>query len=221
MSYNLEKHAMRHGRLDWPRPSELTPAAREVYDRIVGGPRASAAPAFQLADDEGRLQGPFNAMLVNPRVGDAVQALGAAIRYATDLRDREREIAILALAVARRSAFEWYAHERVGLRAGLSEDEVEALGEGRAAETFSPSERVVHATVVTLTRDGELGEEEYTAAVTALGLPKLADLVALVGYYDLLALSLRVWRTPLPAGEVPRFGENGDQDNRPPSTRST
>jgi hypothetical protein len=33
----------------------------------------------------------------------------------------------------------------------------------------------------------------------------LAELVVLVGYYDLLALSLRVWRTPLPAGENSPF----------------
>jgi hypothetical protein len=31
------------------------------------------------------------------------------------------------------------------------------------------------------------------------------DLIALVGYYDLLALSLRVWRTPLPDGAEAPF----------------
>ena len=36
--------------------------------------------------------------------------------------------------------------------------------------------------------------------------PGLMDLVAFVVYYDLLALSLRVWRTPLHAGTEPPFG---------------
>jgi 4-carboxymuconolactone decarboxylase len=57
---------VRHGRLSWPVPTELTTAARAVYDKIVGGPRASAASAFRLVDAAGRLEGPFNAMLLSP-----------------------------------------------------------------------------------------------------------------------------------------------------------
>ncbi|WP_239460169.1 carboxymuconolactone decarboxylase family protein [Nocardioides daejeonensis] len=43
------------------------------------------------------------------------------------MTDRGREIAILMVAVATASDFEWYAHERVGLAVGLSEAELAAL----------------------------------------------------------------------------------------------
>lgn len=196
-----------HGRLPWPRPDELDPARRSVYDSIAGGPRASGP--FRLVDEDGRLEGPFNAMLVAPAVGHPLQELGAAIRYRTSLSDRAREIAILALAFIRRSEFEWYAHERVGRRAGLTEEEMQTLLQGDTPATLSEQEDAVLATTKALASQGDLDDEAYAAAEKVLGHEPLVELVVLVGYYDLLALSLRVWRTPLPAGEPAVFDADG------------
>ncbi len=83
-----------HGRLPWFAPDELAPDARELYERIVGGPRTQVARAFPLTDDTGRLNGPFNAMLLSPAIGNALQELGAAIRYRSNLagpRARNRD----------------------------------------------------------------------------------------------------------------------------------
>jgi 4-carboxymuconolactone decarboxylase len=192
-----------HGRLPWPRPEELDSSRREVYDAIAAGPRASGP--FQLLDAEGRLEGPFNAMLVSPGIGLALQELGAAVRYRTSLSDRAREIAILALAALRRSDFEWYAHERVGRRAGLTDDEMAALQKGGPPDTFSEQERAVLDASRALGNAGDLDDEAFAAAQATLGREMLAELIVVVGYYDLLALSLRVWRTPLPAGETSPF----------------
>jgi 4-carboxymuconolactone decarboxylase len=194
-----------HGRLAWFKPHELDAGARDLYDRIAGGPRAQGPQAFELADEHGRLHGPFNALLISPEVGSAVQELGSAIRYKSDLTPRAREIAILELAVLRQSAFEWYAHERVGKQSGLSEAELAALRAGEPAPTFTPTEALVRSTVQILVRDRDLDETQFTAISEALGERGLMDLIALVGYYDLLALSLRVWRTPLPAGAQAAF----------------
>lgn len=198
-----------HGRLPWPRPDELDEPRRRVYDAIAGGPRASGP--FRLIDDEGRLEGPFNAMLVSPGVGMALQDLGAAVRYRTALTDRAREIAILALAAVRRSDFEWYAHERVGRHAGLTDDELASLIRSEEPAGLTDDERVVLCTTVALATRGDLDDEEFEQAVATLDRPGLAELVVLVGYYDLLALSLQVWRTPLPAGEISPFSRSHDK----------
>src|SRR4051794_18477744 len=58
---------MEIGRLPHPTPGELDDDQRAVYDAITGGPRGSGP--FRLTDAEGRLHGPFNAMLVNPQLG--------------------------------------------------------------------------------------------------------------------------------------------------------
>lgn len=191
-----------HGRLSWPAPDELDPARRAVYDAIVGGPRADARPAFRLTDPAGRLEGPFNAMLINPALGDALQRLGAAIRCRTALPDRCREIAILTVAVERASDFEWYAHQRVGRRLGLTEGELAALRAGVDHVGFSAMERLVRRAILALCRERDLDDNLYAAVEEAIGREQLDEVVTLVGYYDLLALSLQVWRTPLPEGEL-------------------
>jgi 4-carboxymuconolactone decarboxylase len=196
-----------HGRLPWPAPSELGETARALYDRITGGPRATGPRAFPLTDEDGRLQGPFNAMLLSPEVGTALQELGAAIRYRSSLPARAREIAILELSVLRRSSFEWYAHALAGKQAGLTDAEIAALHEGTAAATLDATETLVRRLVGTLVRERDLDDATYASAAETLGPRELMELIALVGYYDLLALSLRVCRTPLPAGAPPAFDE--------------
>ncbi|MGQ4599818.1 carboxymuconolactone decarboxylase family protein [Nocardia sp. R6R-6] len=190
-----------HGRLFWPTREELDEERRAVYDKIVGGPRSAGPATFQLTDAQGRLEGPFNAMLVNPSVGDALQELGAAIRYRTQLTAREREIAILTIAVLRRSDFEWYAHERVGRKAGLTEEELDALREDQAPPTLSAQEAIVRTVTARLLLDRDIPDDLYASALDQLGVDTLADLITLTGYYDLLSMMLRSWRTPLPHGE--------------------
>src|SRR4051794_30937092 len=95
------------------RPGDLDHEQRQLYDAIAGGPRAQGPQLFQLVDDDGCLEGPFNALLLQPGLGQALQALGAAVRYETSPPDRAREVAILVVAHHWRSGFEWYAHEAV------------------------------------------------------------------------------------------------------------
>jgi 4-carboxymuconolactone decarboxylase len=189
---------------------------RALYDAITGGPRlASPTP---LVDPEGRLEGPFNAMLLHPPLGDALQAVGGALRYRGMLTARAREIAILVVAAHWRSDFEWYAHEPAGRAAGLTEDELSALRSGAVAGAFTgPGDRLVAATTAALLARRDLTDAEFTAAREGLGLPSLFELTTLVGYYTTLALQLRVFRVATPSldrggwgGEDPTQGDEID-----------
>src|SRR5688572_15734814 len=111
-------------------PVELDADQRAVYESIVGGPRASTPQHFPLTADDGSLIAPFAAMLVAPPVGQRLQDLGASIQFSTELTPRCREIAILQVAQALGSEFEWWAHERVGRAVGLTDDELTALSLG-------------------------------------------------------------------------------------------
>jgi 4-carboxymuconolactone decarboxylase len=183
-------------------PSALDAEQRSLYDAIAGGRRAQGPQLFRLADAEGRLEGPFNAFLLQPRLGSALQALGASVRYDTGLDDRAREIAILVVAAHWRSDFEWYAHEAVGRAAGLGDAELAALREGRHAE-LAGRESVVARTAAALVTRGDLDDAEYAEAIGHLGPSGLFELLTLVGYYATLALQLRVFRVPAPDGTAP------------------
>ena len=178
-------------------PAALDGEQRSLYDAIAGGRRAQGPQLFRLADADGRLEGPFNAFLLQPRLGSALQALGSAVRYDTGLDDRCREIAILVVAAHWRSAFEWYAHEAVARSAGLGDPELAALRDGRHDE-LAAREAAVARTAAALVTRGDLDDAEYHEAVDQLGAAGLFELLTLVGYYATLALQLRVFRVGLP-----------------------
>jgi 4-carboxymuconolactone decarboxylase len=185
-----------------PRLAKLSPDAldadqRLVYDSVAGGPRAQGPQLFRLVDEEGALEGPFNAFLLQPRLGGPLQALGAAVRYETALSDRGREIAILVVSEHWKSAFESYAHEAVARHVGLRDEEIVALREQRW-DAFAGDERVIATTAHLLTAEGDLDDETFEAASSTLGLPGVFELLTLVGYYATLALQLRVFRVDAP-----------------------
>jgi len=181
-------------------PEELSPSARVVYDAITGGARSKGPKYFQLVDDHGRLEGPFNAMLLAPTIGNAVQALGAAIRFQSTLTEREREVAILVVAVAAGSNFEWYAHAPIAQANGLTDDELSQIKHGTCPSSLPGRERLVYQVTSELVSQRRLHDVDFDLAVSQLSEQTLVELVYLVGYYELLDLSLRAFRTPLPEG---------------------
>jgi 4-carboxymuconolactone decarboxylase len=185
-------------RLDLIPPAELAPAQRALYDAITGGPRASQAGTVPITDAGGQLLGPFAIMLLSPEVGNAMQQVGAKIRFGTALTGRERELAILAVAGALNSEFERLAHVPAARGLGLTEPQIDAALSGRAADGLSADEAMVGRLALAMTVDRTLSDGDYSAGVEALGQERLAELTWLVGYYSALALSLAVFRPVLP-----------------------
>lgn len=178
-------------------PDDLDDAQREVYQAIAGGPRAQRS-AFRLTDENGALEGPFNAMLLHPPLGNALQQLGSAIRYHGALSGRAREIAVLAVAAHWQSDFEQYAHELVGVQIGLTQDEITGLREGKRLQFADPEEAAVAAATDHILDRNALTDTEYAEAAEVLGSAKLFELTTLIGYYGVLALQLRIFDVGAP-----------------------
>ncbi len=185
-------------RLNLIPPAELAPAQRALYDAITGGPRAGQAGTVPITDADGQLLGPFAIMLLSPEVGNAMQQVGAKIRFGTALTGRERELAILTVAGALNSEFERLAHVPAARGLGLTEPQIEAALAGRTEDGLSADEAMVARLALAMTIDRTLSDEDYADGVRALGQERLAELTWLVGYYSALALSLAVFRPVLP-----------------------
>jgi 4-carboxymuconolactone decarboxylase len=102
------------------------------------------------------------------------------------------------VAQAADSGYERASHELIGRDAGLTEPELDALREGANPKFADEQESVAYSAVRALTGPGDLDDEEYAAAVAALGAEGLVELSTLVGYYATLALQLRIFRVPAP-----------------------
>ena len=161
---------------------EMTADQVDLYREILSGPRGQGPRAIQLSDGTGGLAGPFNAMLYAPSVGHPLQELGAAIRFRTTLTPRVRELAILVVAQAWDSGYERAAHEPIGREAGLTEPEIEALRSGQDPAFTDDTERAAYSATRALTGAGDLDDQEYAAAIAALGEEGLVELSTLVGY---------------------------------------
>lgn len=182
--------------------AELDTQQRALYRSIAEGPRAQGPQLFRLVGADGGLEGPFNAMLLSPAQGEALQALGAGVRYGGSLSDRAREIAILVVAQVWDSAFERYAHEAIGRSKGLTQAEVASLREADHDAFTDPIERAVARTVHALAARSDLTDDEFAVARDQLGTRLVFELTTLVGYYATLALQLRAFRVPLPEDAV-------------------
>lgn len=181
-------------RLPLLHPAELDGARARLHAEITQGPRQAQASVVPLTDDAGRLMGPFAAMLLEPGIGSAVQAVGAALRGEELLGPRARELAILAVAARRRSHFEWLAHEQAARAAGVPTAQLQALLDGRVPDGLDQVDEVVVGTTWRLLDDGELDDAGYAEATAVLGVEALAALVWLVGYYAMLATALATFR---------------------------
>jgi 4-carboxymuconolactone decarboxylase len=181
-------------------PNDLDESQSRLYSDILSGRSAGAVGAVSLVDDDGHLAGPFNAMLLNPHLGMALQELGTAIRYRGALSPRCREMAVLAVAAHWRCGFELDAHTVIGAQVGLTASEMEALRTGAPVSLPDDEETAVVSAARILVQTGDLGESDYAAAARSLTPAKLFELSTLVGYYSLLALQMRVFRVSRPLG---------------------
>lgn len=184
------------GRFPLLTPAGLTAEQRVVYDSIAGSPRGKGP--FTIVYDDGALAGPFNALLLSPAIGDAVQSLGAALRFRGALDGRLRELVICAVSADLDSAYEWYAHSRMAATVGINEVELDHLGRGSEPPTLSPAERAALAFTRMLLQDGAVDDDSHARVLTFFGHAGVVELSLLVGYYRMLAGLLAAGDIPAP-----------------------
>lgn len=167
-------------RLSPPEVETLTDAQRKVYDAIVSGPR-------------GRVRGPLAIWLHRPDLADRSQALGRYCRYDTLLPPRLSELAILVTARVWNSEFEWQAHKKIGLEAGLAPAIVEAIRTHTRPTFTTADEEVVHDFAFAVQHDRKLSQPLYDRAIAVLGTETVVDLTGLLGYYSLISMTINVF----------------------------
>ncbi|MCP5149247.1 MAG: carboxymuconolactone decarboxylase family protein [Ectothiorhodospiraceae bacterium] len=177
--------------------SDLNPEQRAVLDAIANSPRGLRG-----------LVGPFGVYARVPGVGNAAQALGAAVRFGTTLEENVKEVAICTVGAFHHSKFEFAAHARLAARAGVAEDIVEALREGRTPSFTDARERVAHQVARELLTAHGIADATYAEAVSLLGETRLIELVVTVGYYGLVSLTLNAFRVPLGEGMADPFPDH-------------
>jgi 4-carboxymuconolactone decarboxylase len=129
--------------------------------------------------------------------------MGEILRLKSILPGDLREIGILTVAARWKAEFEFWAHTKVGRAEGVGEPILQALRDGTDPPFDNDLQRVVHEAAVALLETGRLPKELRSRLADALGWPATVELVALVGFYCMVAFTLNAFDVGLPDGEVP------------------
>jgi 4-carboxymuconolactone decarboxylase len=164
---------------------------RHLLEAIKSGPRGK----FTYG-------GPFAAYLHAPEFGVLAQELGAFCRFKTKLPPRLSEFAILVTAQHWKAQYEWHAHAAIAERAGVTPETIADLRAGCMPKTAPEDERALYDFITELYATRRVSDANYTRVNALLGNAATVELVGLLGYYALVAMTLNVFRM-LPPAEAP------------------
>jgi 4-carboxymuconolactone decarboxylase len=172
---------------------EMTPAQKTMIEHLLAGPRG------------GSTEGPFNVQLRSPEMGDLGQQFGAATRFATTVPRKLYELAIIVTARHWTSQFEWAAHHRGALQAGLSPAIADAIAVGRRPVSMPPDEEAVYNFATELLETTQVSDRTFDAVKRVLGERGVVELISVMGWYGTVSMYLNVDRYPLPDGTQPEL----------------
>ena len=174
-----------------------------TYDKLT--PEQKAMVEHLLAGERGGMNGPFNVTLRSPEMGDLAQKLGAQLRFHSSLPNRLNEMAILMTARFWNAQYEWSAHKKNALTAGLSPAIADAIATGKRPASMQPDEEAVYNFGDELLRTREVSDRVFKAAADKFGERGVVDLTGVMGYYCFVSMMLNIDRYPLPDGEKPEL----------------
>jgi len=183
---------LRGGRFQPLTYETMTPEQKALVDSIFSGPRTS-------------MDGPFNVLLRSPEMGDLAQKFGAQMRFHSSLSPRLSEFAILITARYWTAQFEWQAHHKNALTAGLNPSIIEALAAGKRPTSMQPDEEAVYNFSTEVLNTKHVSDAVFQAAKEKFGERGVVDLMGIVGYYQLVSMLLNVDGYPLADGAKPEL----------------
>jgi len=186
---NLKFRGDRFKPLTW---DEMTPEQRKMVEDLVAGPRSGA-------------DGPFNVLLRSPEMGNLAQKFGAATRFNQTMPRKLNELAIIITGRYWTAQYEWTAHKRAALQAGLNPAIVDAIQNGRRPSGMEKDEEAVYNFCNELLKTKQVGDATFAAAKAAVGEKGVVDLIGVMGWYQTVSMLLNVDRYPLPEGAQPEL----------------
>ena len=173
---------------------ELAPEVRPLADDIL---KVSSAA----------LGGPYNSLLRSPDMARRCFDLLDYLRFKTSVNKRLNELAILIQARLSNAQYEWWAHEPIARRAGLSDAVMDELRACRRPAAMQADEILVYDFCIQLSLNHRVPDAIWNALVGQLGEQVAVDLTVLSGAYVMVSMLLNATQVEIPAGGKPPLEE--------------
>ena len=181
-------------RLSKPR---ISPVPQEQWT-----PR-QAEIANPILERHGKVLNIFRTQLVHPDAMRGFLGFGSyVLSKRNTLPPREREIVVLRMGYLCRSGYEWTQHRRIGLNAGLTEDEIERIKQGPDAAGWSAADAALLRAVDELHADQFIPDAAWNELCKHFNVQQCVDVVYTAGQYTLVSMLLNTLGVQLDEGQV-------------------
>jgi 4-carboxymuconolactone decarboxylase len=136
-----------------------------------------------------------------------VPALQIRLHYLNKsvLAPKLTEFAILTAARRWTNNWEWNAHSTAARQAGLNDEVMAAVRDGRRPDRMSEDEAIVYDFSLELQNNQSVSDATYAKALAKFGEPGVVELASIQGYYAYLAMVMDVARIGVQAGSSPQL----------------
>jgi 4-carboxymuconolactone decarboxylase len=162
-------------------PEQLSPQQKAYIENLQKPPRNNTTALKNP---------PFKVYMRSPELANKLEAVSDYVRWGTGLEPRLTELAIMITARQWSSQWIWRGHYRAAVRGGLDPSVGADIAAGRRPAKMKGDEEILYNYAMELYRDRAVSDASYAAAVKQFGEKGLIDLVATMGYYDTVAMTL-------------------------------
>ena len=166
---------------------EMNEDQRRLYDAVVAGPR-------------GQMIGPLRAAIHSPELATLWSQLGEFLRFRTSLPPRLNELAIVVTGRRWTSQVEWWVHARACVAAGVAQSVVDSIEVLQPPVFEEAADLEVYEFARLLQQTGRVPETVYADVQRRWGTRGGVELVAVIGYYTMVSMTLNAHQLPLPEG---------------------
>jgi 4-carboxymuconolactone decarboxylase len=164
-------------------------------------PEQQAVAAEVLKQSSAGLGGPYGMLIKSPELLKRYLMMTEYLRQKTSLPHRLNEMAILLEARIWNAQYEWWAHEPLARKAGLSDSIIADIRDGKRPSAMQPDEAVVYELVTELLNKRQLPDDTFGRAKQTLGEQQTIDLIAVTGFYVMVSAVVIGGRIAIPNGE--------------------
>ncbi len=167
-----------------PKAPRLTPLPE---DQWTGEMREMFEPTIKTF---GRVFNIFTTLGRHPKLLKRWMVFANHCLLKSSLTPRDRELVILRAGWLSHSEYEWAQHNRIGLEAGLSQEEIDRVKEGGDAAGWSDSEKALLVAVDEVLDKKNLSDTNWEALTAHYNEQQILDIIFTAGNYTLLAMAL-------------------------------
>ena len=129
-------------------------------------PEQQAVAAEVLKQSSAGLGGPYGMLIKSPELLKRYLMMTEYLRQKTSLPHRLNEMAILLEARMWDAQYEWWAHEPLARKAGLSDAIIEDIRDGKRPAAMQPDEAIVYDVVTEMLNKRQLSDETFAQRQT-------------------------------------------------------